>query len=111
MQSFVRLWEALSGGLERLRKGFGRLCDIAVSHRGSGWVWKALGVSGRLWEALASFGRLWKGSEGFGRLWEALGRLWEALKYFRMLWEVLGGFGSHWENLQGFGWFGRLWRL
>ena len=54
---------------------------------------------------------LQKALEGFGRLWEALGRLWEALKYFRMLWEVLGGFGSHCENWQGFGWFGRLWRL
>ena len=77
-----------------------------------------MGVSGKLWEALASFGRLWYASEGFARVWnawKALGGFGKALaatvKNFRMLWEVLGVFGSHCENLEGSGWFGRLWRL
>ena len=84
MEGFGKFWEALEGSAgfakfcealgsfvgrsREASKGFGRLCDIAVSHRGSGRVRKALGVSGRLWEALASFGtllvcfrRLWKG--------------------------------------------------
>ena len=84
LEGFGKFWEALErsagfakfckalgsfvGRSREASKGFGRLCDIAVSHRGSGRVWKALGVSGRLWQALGGFGMLQKALEGFGRL-------------------------------------------
>ena len=80
LQSFVRLWDALLGSLERLQKGLGGFVTYYVSHRGSGRVWKGLGVSGRLWQALVCFRMLLKDLEGFGRFWDALGG-------FGMLWQ------------------------
>ena len=60
LQSFVRVWEAFSGGLERFGKGLGVLrgfCEAlaTIVKIGKPWmVWKALEVLAMLSEPLGS---------------------------------------------------------